>query len=90
MYFVMLAILIACLGLFALASFITAKRTKEVGIRKVLGASTGGIIVSLTSDFLLLVTIACVVAMPVAYFGMGRWLENFEGGGAEPPGPGAT
>jgi len=77
MYFVLLAILIACLGLFALASFITTKRTKEVGVRKVLGASPGRIMVSLTKDFLLLVIIACGVAIPIAYIGMGMWLENF-------------
>jgi putative ABC transport system permease protein len=72
-----LAILIACLGLFGLASFATAQRTKEIGVRKVLGASVGSIVALLSKDFLKLVGIAFVLASPVAYFAMSRWLEGF-------------
>jgi putative ABC transport system permease protein len=72
-----LAILIACLGLFGLASFATAQRTKEIGVRKVLGASVGSIVALLSKDFLKLVGIAFVLAAPVAYYAMSRWLEGF-------------
>lgn len=75
--FAALAILIACLGLFGLAAFTAQRRTKEIGIRKVLGASVAGIMALLSKDFLTLVGIAFVVAAPVAYFGMNRWLEDF-------------
>jgi putative ABC transport system permease protein len=72
-----LAIFIACLGLFGLAAFTAQQRTKEIGVRKVLGASVPSIIRLLSADFLKLVGIAFVVAMPLAYFGMQRWLEDF-------------
>jgi putative ABC transport system permease protein len=72
-----LAVLIACLGLFGLASFTAVRRTKEIGVRKVLGASVMSIIALLSTDFLKLVGIACLVATPLAYFAMSRWLENF-------------
>ena len=75
--FSILAILVACLGLFGLASFTAEQRTKEIGIRKVLGASVSGIIVLLTREFSKWVLLANLVAWPVAYFVMHRWLQNF-------------
>ena len=72
-----LAILVACLGLFGLASFTTAQRRKEIGIRKVLGASVAGIVGELARDFLKLVLVAIILAAPVAWFLMQRWLEDF-------------
>ncbi len=72
-----LAILIACLGLFGLASFTAQQRTKEIGIRKVLGAGTPSIVMLLSKDFVKLVLVAVVVASPVAYLMMSRWLEGF-------------
>jgi len=76
-YLAALAIGIACLGLFGLASFATKKRTKEIGIRKVVGASASHITWLLNTDFLKLTLIGCVLACPVAYYGMSRWLQNF-------------
>jgi putative ABC transport system permease protein len=72
-----LAILIACLGLFGLATFVTARRTKEIGIRKVLGASVAGITGLLVRDFLKLVFVAIVIASPVAWYFMDKWLADF-------------
>ena len=72
-----LAILIACLGLLGLAAFTAAQRTKEIGIRKVLGATISGIVVLLTKDFLKLVALAFVIAVPAAYVAAQRWLEDF-------------
>ena len=72
-----IAILIACLGIFGLASFMAVQRTKEIGIRKVLGASVSSIVKLLSSDFTRLVLIAFVVAVPIAYFIMHRWLQDF-------------
>jgi predicted permease len=72
-----LAIFIACLGLFGLASFMAERRTKEIGIRKVLGASVSSIIRMMSREFLLLVVVAIVIASPIAYFAMNRWLEHF-------------
>jgi predicted permease len=76
-YFTFLAIFIACLGLFGLASFMAEQRTKEIGIRKVLGASVPGIIVLLTKEFSKWVIIANVIAWPVAYIAMNKWLNNY-------------
>ncbi len=75
--FSVLAIFIACLGLFGLATFIAEQRTKEIGIRKVLGASVQGIVSMLSKDFLKLVTIAFVIAVPVAWYAMNVWLRSF-------------
>ncbi|WP_026632297.1 ABC transporter permease [Dyadobacter alkalitolerans] len=75
--FAILAIFISCLGLLGLASYSTMQRTKEIGVRKVMGASTGSIVGLLSKDFLKLVLIAFVIASPIAYYGMYRWLENF-------------
>jgi putative ABC transport system permease protein len=73
----MLAILIAALGLFALATLAVARRRKEIGVRKVLGAGTAGIVALLSVDFLKLVGVAFVIAAPVAWFLVSRWLEAF-------------
>ncbi len=75
--FGMLAIVISCLGLFALAAFTAEQRTKEIGVRKVLGASVGGIVTLLSKDFLKLVLIAIVLASPLAWWAMNRWLQDF-------------
>ena len=75
--FAVLAVLIACLGLFGLASFAAEQRTKEIGVRKVLGASASQIVLLLTKDFTRLVVVAFVVAAPMAYLVMNRWLESF-------------
>src|ERR1035437_337543 len=75
--FTILAILIACLGLFGLASYMVEQRTKEIGIRKVFGASENTILGLISKDFLILVVIGIVVAVPVAYLFMSRWLENY-------------
>jgi putative ABC transport system permease protein len=76
-YFTGLALIIACLGLLGLAAFTSAQRTKEIGIRKVLGATLADILVLISREFLKLVAIAFVIATPVAYFVMRRWLESF-------------
>jgi len=75
--FSILAILIACLGLLGLAAFTTEQRTKEVGIRKILGASVPGIVVLLLKDFAKWVIISNLIAWPVAYFALNKWLEDF-------------
>lgn len=72
-----LAIVIACLGLWGLASFTTAQKLKEIGIRKVLGASVTSILTLLTSQFMLLVSIACLIALPITWYGIDTWLGNF-------------
>jgi putative ABC transport system permease protein len=75
--FTLLAIFIACLGLFGLASYVVMQRTREIGIRKVLGASVEGITGLLAMDFLKLVLVAILIAMPVAWYFMRRWLSDF-------------
>ena len=75
--FSLLAIFIACMGLLGLAAYITLQRTKEIGIRKVLGASTANLITLLSKDFLKLVFIALLIGSPVAWYAMNKWLENF-------------
>ncbi|MBX2893762.1 MAG: ABC transporter permease [Saprospiraceae bacterium] len=75
--FALLAVLIACLGLFALAAFAAERRTKEIGIRKVLGASVAGITGLLAKDFLKLVVVAIVIGSPLAYWVMNKWLSDF-------------
>lgn len=72
-----LAIFIACLGLLGLSAYIAAQRTKEIGIRKVLGASVTGIAAMLSKDFIKLVLIAAVIAFPLSWWGMSKWLEDF-------------
>lgn len=75
--FAIISIVIACLGLFGLAAFTAEQRTKEIGVRKVLGASVGSIIALLSKDFLKLVLIAILLAVPIAWFAMNRWLQAF-------------
>jgi len=72
-----LAIFIACLGLFGLASFTATKRFKEIGVRKVLGSSVRGIVILLSKDLLKPVLIATCIALPVGYYAMNKWLQNF-------------
>ena len=73
-----LAIFISCLGLFGLASFVAEQRKKEIGVRKVLGASVQGITTLLSKDFLLLVGISCLIAFPTAWWAMNNWLQNYK------------
>lgn len=75
--FTILVILIACLGLFGLASYMVEQRTKEIGIRKVFGANEGVVMRLISRDFLILVAISIIIAVPVAYYFMNNWLENY-------------
>jgi putative ABC transport system permease protein len=75
--FSLLAIVIACIGLFGLSAFMAELRTKEIGIRKVLGSTSSKIVVLLSKDFARLVALAFVVAVPISYYAMTRWLQNF-------------
>jgi putative ABC transport system permease protein len=75
--FAVLAVIIACLGLFALSAFMGEQRNKEIGIRKVLGASISGITAMLSKDFVKLVIISIVIASPIAYWAMTKWLQDF-------------
>ena len=75
--FTVLAILIACLGLFGLASYTVEQRTREIGIRKVFGANEGTILKLVTRDFIILSLISIVIAFPVAWYFMSKWLENY-------------
>jgi putative ABC transport system permease protein len=76
-YFSFLAILIASLGLFGLASFSAEQRTKEIGIRKVLGATVSDITMILSREFVMLVVVSNVLAWPVSYYVMNKWLQSF-------------
>jgi putative ABC transport system permease protein len=76
-YFTIVAIFISCLGLFGLTTFSVEQRTKEIGIRKVLGASTAGIVSLLSKDFLKLVLISFLVASPLAWYFINQWLQSF-------------
>ena len=75
--FALLTILVACLGLFGLSTFTAEQRVKEIGIRKVLGATESGIVALLTKDFLKLVAISFVIAVPFAWWMMSKWLQDF-------------
>jgi putative ABC transport system permease protein len=77
-YFAGLAIFISCLGLFGMASFVAEQRTKEIGIRKVLGASVGNLWQLLSREFVLLVVIACFIATPIAWYYLNNWLVNYD------------
>jgi putative ABC transport system permease protein len=76
--FAVLAIFISCLGIFGMASFVAEQRTKEIGIRKVLGASVVGIWKMLAQSFVVLVVFSCFIAIPIAYFTLTSWLDGFE------------
>jgi putative ABC transport system permease protein len=75
--FTALAIFVACLGLFGLASFMTIQRTKEIGIRKALGSTSSDVVLLLSKGFVQLVLIANLIAWPLAWFIMSKWLQNF-------------
>jgi putative ABC transport system permease protein len=75
--FSFISILIACFGLFGLVSFIANRKVKEIGIRKVNGAKVSEILTMLNKDFVKWVVIAFVIAAPIAYYAMNKWLENF-------------
>jgi putative ABC transport system permease protein len=75
--FTVLAILVACLGIFALVAYAAEQRVKEIGIRKVLGASVFSIVNLLSFNFIKLVMVALVLAFPLAWFAMNKWLEGF-------------
>ena len=75
--FTVLAVMIACLGLFGLASFVTVLRRKEIGVRKVMGASVPGIVALLSREFTVLVLVSCAIGMPVAWYAMHQWLQGF-------------
>ena len=77
-FFSILAIFISCLGLFGLASFVAEQRTKEIGIRKVLGATIYNLWQMLSKEFVVLVLIACLIAVPLAYYSLNNWLQNYE------------
>jgi putative ABC transport system permease protein len=72
-----IAIILACLGLFGLSAYTVQQRFKEIGIRKVLGASVGNIVIALSKDFILLICIAIVIAVPAAWWASGKWLQDF-------------
>ncbi len=76
--FASLAVIISCMGLFGLAAYTAQRRTKEIGIRKVLGASVTGITTLLSKDFLQLVALSCIVAFPLAWWAMHSWLQNYQ------------
>ena len=76
-YFTVIALLISCLGLFGLVAYMAQRRTKEIGIRKVVGATIANIALMLSKEFLVLVVAANILAWPIAYFAMHRWLQNF-------------
>jgi putative ABC transport system permease protein len=75
--FSILAIFISCLGLFGLSMFVAERRTKEIGIRKVLGSSVPGIVVLLSRTFVKWVLVANIIAWPIAWFAMNKWLQSF-------------
>lgn len=76
--FAILAIFISCLGLFGLASFVAEQRTKEIGIRKVVGATVFNLWTLLSKDFVMLVVISCLIAVPLAWYGMNQWLQKYD------------
>ncbi len=77
-YFAILAVLISCLGLFGMASFVAEQRTKEIGIRKVLGASVTNLWRMLSTEFVVLVLLSCIIAAPIAWYYLDSWLTNYD------------
>jgi putative ABC transport system permease protein len=77
-FFTTLALFISCLGLFGLASFVAEQRTKEIGVRKVLGATLFNLWSMLSKDFVLLVVISCLIAVPLSSYFLSQWLEKYE------------
>jgi ABC-type antimicrobial peptide transport system permease subunit len=77
-FFTILAIFISCMGLFGMASFMAEQRTKEIGVRKVLGASVFGLWRLMSKEFVLLVTISLLIAIPIAYYFMFGWIQNYK------------
>jgi ABC-type antimicrobial peptide transport system permease subunit len=77
-YFAILAILISCLGLLGLVSFVAEQRTKEIGIRKILGASVANLWQMLSRDFVALVIVSCFISIPLAYYYLTNWLQAYE------------
>jgi ABC-type antimicrobial peptide transport system permease subunit len=77
-FFAVLAVLISCLGLFGLASFVAEQRTKEIGIRKVLGASVANLWRMLSRDFVTLVILSCLISIPLAWYELNNWLQEYE------------
>jgi putative ABC transport system permease protein len=77
-FFTTLAIFISCLGLFGLASFVAEQRTKEIGVRKILGASVMNVWGLLSREFVILVSISLLIATPVSYYAMRSWLRNYD------------
>ena len=75
--FSVIAVIIACLGLFGLVAFMIRQRVKEIGIRKVLGASTGSITTMLSAEFLKLIVIASLISFPITWYAMNKWLQDF-------------
>jgi putative ABC transport system permease protein len=76
-FFAILAIFISCLGLFGLASFIAEQRTKEIGVRKVLGATVFNLWKMLSKDFVVLVIISCLIAIPITWYFLNQWLQKY-------------
>ena len=76
--FAALAVIISCLGLFGLAAYTAERRTKEIGIRKVLGASISGVATLLSKDFMKLVSVSCILAFPIAWWMMHNWLQGYQ------------
>jgi putative ABC transport system permease protein len=77
-FFTILAIFISCLGLFGLASFVAEQRTKEISVRKVLGASIFNLWKLLSTDFVLLVSLSCLIAVPIAWWSLHQWLQQYD------------
>lgn len=77
-FFALLAIIISCLGVFGLASFVAQQRSKEIGIRKIVGATVFQLWKLLSKDFVLLVFISCLIAMPVSYYFLHEWLQKYD------------
>jgi ABC-type antimicrobial peptide transport system permease subunit len=76
-FFTTIAVLIGCIGLYGLISFMAAQRTKEIGIRKVMGSSVSGIVTLLSKEFMVLLGISFIIAWPISYYYMSKWIEHY-------------